>query len=88
MSVTPRERALNRGHVMDADVKKAERAEAKRNAPKLMALSVGQEVFFESGEWGAGWARVLRVLDTDRAEIRLTYGGRLIVPRSMLSGGS
>ena len=65
MSVTPRERALNRGHVM-----------------------AGQKVMIAGGEWGETWGRVRRVLDADRAEIRLDHGGRMIVPRSMLKGGS
>lgn len=72
---------------MDADLKKAERAELRKNAPKLLALSIGQNVFFDAGEWGAVWGRVLRVLDADLAEVRLANGGRLIVPRSMLKGG-
>jgi preprotein translocase subunit YajC len=88
MSVTPRERALNRGHVMDADLRKAERAEAKKNAPKLLPLEAGQKVMIAGGEWGETWGRVRRVLDADRAEIRLDHGGRMIVPRSMLKGGS
>ena len=87
MSVTPRDRARNRGHVMDADVKRAERAEAKRNAPKLRPLVIGQQVTFNSG-YGNVWVRVSAVLDADRAQIVLTGGGRLIVPRSMLNEGS
>jgi len=87
VSVTPRARALNRGHIMDADVKKAERAEARRNAPKSLAIVRGQRVFLDGGEWGMVWCSVSQVLDAHRAEVVLPHGGRLIVPRSMLSGG-
>jgi len=73
---------------MDADLRKAERAEAKKNAPKLLPLEAGQKVMIAGDEWGAPWGRVHLVLDADRAEIRLDHGGRLIVPRSMLKGGS
>jgi hypothetical protein len=73
---------------MDADVRRAERAEAKRNAPVLLPLALGQIVTFDCGEWGESWGRVLCVIDADRAEVELNYGGRLTLPRAMLKGGS
>ena len=58
---------------MDADLRKAERAEAKKNAPKLLPLEAGQKVMIAGDEWGAPWGRVHLVLDADRAEIRLDH---------------
>jgi hypothetical protein len=89
VSVTRRERALERGHVMDADVRKAERREADKLKKTWLAVSLGQRVRVDAGDdAGRPWGCVVEIVDADRVLVRLDHGGVLVVSRGMLRGAA